>query len=109
MLCTPPYDRMFDLPRRVYSTQGISPAVNTFGGGVFKKDYIWWNIHKDWMPLRNVRGLLRTQADTSSIPTRSIGFSSILQTIRLGGGEIKNTRSGNANIPHLQTVGADRP
>ena len=54
-------------------------------GGVFKKDYIWWNIHKDWMPLRNVRGLLRTQAATSSIPTRNIGSSSILQTIRLGG------------------------
>lgn len=53
------------------------------GGGVFKKDYIWWNIRKDWMPLRNVRGLLRTQAATSSIPTRNIGSSSILQTIRL--------------------------
>lgn len=79
------------------------------GEGVFKKDYIWWNIHKDWMPLRNVRGLLRTQAATSSIPTRNIGSSSILQTIRLGGGKIKNTRSGNANIPHLQTVDADRP
>ena len=52
-------------------------------GGVFKKDYIWWNIRKDWMPLRNVRGLLRTQATTSSIPTRNIGSSSILQTIRL--------------------------
>lgn len=37
------------------------------------------------MPLRNVRGLLRTQAATSSIPTRNIGSSSILQTIRLGG------------------------
>ena len=54
-------------------------------GGVFKKEYIWWNIHKDWMPLRNVRGLLRTQAATSSIPTRNIGSNSILQTIRLGG------------------------
>ena len=52
-------------------------------GGVFKKDYIWWNIRKDWMPLRNVRGLLRTQAATSSIPTRNIGSGSILQTIRL--------------------------
>ena len=36
--------------------------------GVFKKEYIWWNIRKDWMPLRNVRGLLRMQAATSSIP-----------------------------------------
>ena len=54
-------------------------------GGVFKREYIWWNIRRNWMPLRNVRGLLRTQADTSSIPTRNIGSSSILQTIRLGG------------------------
>ena len=52
-------------------------------GGVFKREYIWWNIRKDWMPLRNVRGLLRTQAATSSIPIRNIGSSSILQTIRL--------------------------
>ena len=37
-------------------------------GGVFKREYIWWNIRKDWMPLRNVRGLLRTQAATSNIP-----------------------------------------
>ena len=43
-------------------------------GGVFKGEYIWWNIRKDWMPLRNVRGLLRTQAATSSIPTRNIGW-----------------------------------
>ena len=21
-------------------------------GGVFKREYIWWNIRKDWMPLR---------------------------------------------------------
>ena len=35
------------------------------------------------MPLRNVRGLLRTQEGTSNIPTRNIGSSSILQTIRL--------------------------
>ena len=54
-------------------------------GGVFKREHIWWNIRKDWMPLRNVRGLLRTQAATSSIPTQNIGWVSILQTIRLGG------------------------
>lgn len=33
-------------------------------GGVFKREYIWWNIRKDLMPLRNVRGLLRMQAVT---------------------------------------------
>ena len=43
-------------------------------GVVFKREYIWWNIRKDWMPLRNVRGLLRTQAATSIIPTRNIGM-----------------------------------
>ena len=43
-------------------------------GGVFKREYIWWNIRKDWMLLRNVRGLLRTQAATSIIPTRNIGM-----------------------------------
>lgn len=42
-------------------------------GGVFKRGYIWWNVRKDWTPLRNVRGLLRTQAATSSIPTPHIG------------------------------------
>ena len=30
-------------------------------GGVFKREYIWWNIRRDWMPLQNVGGLLRTQ------------------------------------------------
>lgn len=38
------------------------------------------------MPLRNVRGLLRMQAATSSIPTPNTGQVSILQTIRLGRG-----------------------
>ena len=38
------------------------------------------------MPPRNVRGLLRTQADTSIIPTRNIGWGTILQTVGLGGG-----------------------
>ena len=46
--------------------------------GEFKREYIWWNIRKDWMPLRNVRGLLRTQAATSSIPTRNIGWGRII-------------------------------
>lgn len=54
-------------------------------GELFKREYIWWNIRKDWMPLRNVRGLLRTQAATSSIPTPNIGQVPILQTIRLEG------------------------
>lgn len=58
------------------------------------------------MPLRNVRGLLRTQAATSSIQTRDTGHSTILRTVGLGG--IKNTRSSNADIPHLQTMDANK-
>ena len=42
-------------------------------GGVFKREYIWWNIRKDCVPLRNVRGLLRTQEPTSIIQTQDIG------------------------------------
>lgn len=34
-------------------------------GGVFKSEYIWWNIRRDWMPLQNVGGLLRTQTTAS--------------------------------------------
>ena len=33
------------------------------GGAKFLPGYIWWNIKADWMPIRNVRGLLRTQAE----------------------------------------------
>lgn len=32
LLNSPPYDRMYDLPRRVYSPYGITPTINTFGG-----------------------------------------------------------------------------
>ena len=39
-------------------------------GGGFRREHIWWNIKADWMPIRNVRGLLRTQAATSSIQSR---------------------------------------
>lgn len=30
---TPPYDRMFEQSRRVYSAKGISPTLHTQGGG----------------------------------------------------------------------------
>ena len=40
------------------------------GGAKFLPNYIWWNIRADWMPIRNVRGLLRTQSATSSIQSR---------------------------------------
>jgi phosphoadenosine phosphosulfate reductase len=56
-------------------------------GGVFKIEYSWWNIRKDWVALRNVRGLLRTQAATSSIQTRDTGHSTNLRTVGQRGGE----------------------
>ena len=52
------------------------------GGVVFRREYVWWNIRKDWMPLRNVRGLLRTQAGTSNIPTQDTGGLSEVQPPR---------------------------
>lgn len=33
MMQTPPYDRMFEQSRRVYSAKGISPTLQTQGGG----------------------------------------------------------------------------
>lgn len=33
MMQTPPYDRMFEQSRRVYSAKGISPTLYTQGGG----------------------------------------------------------------------------
>lgn len=33
MMQAPPYDRMFEQNRRVYSAKGISPTMHTQGGG----------------------------------------------------------------------------
>lgn len=33
LLLTPPYDRMFEQSRRVFSPKGVAPTVHTFGGG----------------------------------------------------------------------------
>ena len=62
--------------------RGWIKAIKAIRGEVFKREYIWWNVRKDWMPLRNVRGLLRTQAATSSIPTRNIGRGGGMSRIR---------------------------
>lgn len=63
------------------------------GGRIFKRGYIWWNIRKDWLPLENVRGLLRTQGGVhqktgssqkhGNMETRSNGFSSSSSSGRL--------------------------
>lgn len=101
--------KMIENERYPHVKRGWIKAIKAIrNGGVFKKEYIWWNIRKDWMPLRNVRGLLRMQAATSSIPTPNTGQVSILQTIRRGGGNLKNTRNSNADIPHLQAMDANK-
>lgn len=33
MLNTPPFDKRFQLEKRVYAVKGIAPACNTCGGG----------------------------------------------------------------------------
>ena len=67
--------KMIENKRYPHVKRGWIKAIKAIrkGGGVFKREYIWWNIRKDWMPLRNVRGLLRTQVSTSIIQTSSIG------------------------------------
>ena len=67
---------MIENKRYPHVKRGWIKAIKAIrNGGVFKREYIWWNIRKDWMPLRNVRGLLRTQADTSIIQTQNTGWS----------------------------------
>lgn len=49
--------KMIEHERYPYVKRNWIKAIKAIrNGGVFKKEYIWWNIHKDWMPLRNVRG-----------------------------------------------------
>lgn len=67
--------KMIENKRYPHVKRGWIKAIKAIrNGGVFKREYIWWNIRKDWMPLRNVRGLLRTQAVTSIIPTQNTGL-----------------------------------
>ena len=52
MMQTPPYDRMFEQSRRVYSAKGISPTLHTQGGGIERLRY-WWSC-------KNVRSISPT-------------------------------------------------
>ena len=52
MMQTPPYDRMFEQSRRVYSAQGISPTLHTQGGVIERLRY-WWSC-------KNVRSISPT-------------------------------------------------
>lgn len=76
--------KMIENKRYPHVKRGWIKAIKAIRnrGGVFKREYIWWNIRKDWMPLRNVRGLLRTQAATSIIPTQDTGLGGGLSEVR---------------------------
>lgn len=65
------------------------------GGAKFLPNYIWWNIKADWMPIRNVRGLLRTQAVGLHIPTQNIGCRKVLW-----GGDLDSTNRKNGLTKH---------
>ena len=47
-------------------------AIKAIRRGVFKREYIWWNIKRDLIPCRNVRGMLRTAAKRSTAPTKTV-------------------------------------
>lgn len=71
-----PRQKQKDIQRWPHVKRNWIKAIKAIrNGGVFRREYIWWNIRKDWMPLRNVRGLLRTQEGTSTIPTRNTGWA----------------------------------
>ena len=44
MMQTPPYDRMFEQSRRVYSEKGIAPTLHTCGGAIWRQRY-WWSCN----------------------------------------------------------------
>lgn len=61
--------KMLENERYPHVKRGWIKAIKAIrNGGVFKREYIRWNIRRGWMPLKNVRGLLRTQAATSKHP-----------------------------------------
>ncbi len=77
--------KMLENERYPHIKQGWIKAIKAIrNGGVFKREYIWWNVRKDWMPLRNVRGCSGRRRLHQHIPTRNIGYVSILKTIRWG-------------------------
>ena len=45
--------KMIENKRYPHIKRGWIKAIKAIrNGGVFKKEYIWWNIRKDWMPLK---------------------------------------------------------
>lgn len=85
-------------------------------GGLFKNEYIWWNIRKDWLPLKNVRGLLRTskgELSGSEPPIHSCKELAVTQsqslpkghlasvTTKQSGTRCASTQSGFQKAPRL--------
>lgn len=80
------------------------------GGAKFLPNYIWWNIRADWIPLRNVRGLLRKHAVGLCIPTPNTGSATVLWV----GGELdstdrRNCRESEPKGSYQQQMVANRP
>ncbi len=58
---SPAKQKRRDIERYPHVKRGWIKAIKAIrDGGVFKGEFIWWNIRRDWIPLANVRGLLRT-------------------------------------------------
>ena len=46
LLNMPPFDKRFQLAKRVYAVKGIAPACNTCGGVDFSPKYLWSMIRR---------------------------------------------------------------
>ncbi len=99
--------KMLENERYPHIKRGWIRAIKAIrNGGVFKRGYIWWNVRKDWMPLRNVRGLLRTQAVTSSIPTPNIGWGGgKLSEVQIQENHCNELASNTISIPTKRIFG----
>lgn len=87
--------KMIENARYPHVKRNWIKAIKAIREGVFKREYIWWNIRKDWM-------LSETSEDCSG--RRRLHQTSRPRTLDGGG----NTRRSNANIPNLQTMDADK-
>lgn len=56
MLNTPPFDKRFQLAKRVYAVKGIAPACNTCGGG--------------WTSAQNICGVCLNKPSSPTIEPR---------------------------------------
>lgn len=64
--------KLFENKRYPHVKRNWIKAIKAIrSGGVFRNEYIWWNIRNNWKPVANVRGLLRA----SKTPKRAGGIS----------------------------------